>query len=124
MNCFNIREVQALLKGRFFSDLVNTHDHHEFLNKTTIGIRFKTNNLDSITPNMLLFYKNGVHSNNQTRSQSYFSSISSFNQYEFFNTNSKLAFFVNYFNVNLNYSPIKVIFNYYSSIITMFNLNA
>jgi len=73
---------------------------------------------------MLLFYKNGVHSNNQTRSQSYFSSISSFNQYEFFNTNSKLAFFVNYFNVNLNYSPIKVIFNYYSSIITMFNLNA
>ena len=124
MNCFNIREVQALLKGRFFSDLANTHDHHEFLNKTTIGIRFKTNNLDSITPNMLLFYKNGVHSNNQTRSQSYFSSISSFNQYEFFNTNSKLAFFVNYFNVNLNYSPIKVIFNYYSSIITMFNLNA
>jgi len=55
MNCFNIREVQALLKGRFFNDLVNSHDHRVFLNKTAIGLRFKTNNLDSINPNMLLF---------------------------------------------------------------------
>ena len=55
MNCFNIREVQALLKGRFYSDLINSHDHHEFLNKTTLGLRFKTNSIDSINPNMLLF---------------------------------------------------------------------
>ena len=27
MNCFNIREVQALLKSRFYSDLINSHDH-------------------------------------------------------------------------------------------------
>jgi len=63
MNCFNIREMQALLKVRFFSDLVNSHDHHSFLNKTVVGLRYKTNNLDVINPNMLLFYRYGIAMN-------------------------------------------------------------
>jgi len=87
MNCFNIREVQALLKGRFFNDLVNSNDHHDFLNKTIIGLRFKTNDLNSINPNMLLFYRYGLY-NNTTRSQSYISSIENNGQYTFFNNNS------------------------------------
>ena len=96
MNCFNIREVQALLKGRFFNDLVNSNDHHDFLNKTIIGLRFKTNDLNSINPNMLLFYKYGIY-NNTTRSQSYFASTHSDSNYTFFNSNSPFTTFLNYF---------------------------
>jgi len=62
MNCFNIREIQALLKARFFSDLVNSNDHTIFLNKTVIGLRYKTHMLDMINPNMLLFYRYGIQS--------------------------------------------------------------
>ena len=62
MNCFNIREIQALLKARFFSDLVNSTEHTIFLNKTVIGLRYKTHMLDMINPNMLLFYRYGIQS--------------------------------------------------------------
>ena len=44
MNCFNIRELQGILKRRFFNDLVNSNDHHTLLNDSMIGIRFKLNN--------------------------------------------------------------------------------
>jgi len=57
MNCFNIREVEALLKGRFFPDLFNTHDHRRVLNKTIVRLRFKTNNLDVVEGDTLLFYQ-------------------------------------------------------------------
>ena len=96
MNCFNIREVQALLKGRFFNDLVNSNDHHDFLNKTIIGLRFKTNDLNSINPNMLLFYKYGIY-NNTTRSQSYLSSTSTDLNYTFFSANSVFTNIINYY---------------------------
>lgn len=85
MNCFNIREVQSLLKGRFFNDLFNSHDHHEFLNNLTISLRFKTNNLDAIQPNYLLFYQYGLVTNPTTRSQSFFTNLTmQLNEYTFF----------------------------------------
>ena len=71
MNCFNVRELQALLKNRFFNELTNSRDHHEFLDQTAIGIRFKTNNLDTINSNILLLYRYGVTSDPQVRFQSY-----------------------------------------------------
>ena len=71
MNCFNVRELQALLKNRFFNELISSRDHHVFLDQTAIGIRFKTNNLDSINSNMFLMYRYGVTSEPQLRTQSY-----------------------------------------------------
>ena len=89
MNCFNIREIQALLKGRFFTDLVNSHDHHLFLNKTVIGLRFKTDNLDSINPNMLLFYRYGINGTSDNRTVSYLlTNNTSENNYNFINSNT------------------------------------
>jgi hypothetical protein len=67
MNCFNIREVEALLKGRFFPDLVNTHDHRKLLNDSVLGLRFQTNNLDTITGNVLLFQQFGITSDGSRR---------------------------------------------------------
>jgi hypothetical protein len=60
MNCFNIRELQGILKRRFFTDLVNSSDHHTFLNESTIGLRFKSLSDSFITPDQHLFYKLGT----------------------------------------------------------------
>merc|ERR1712100_144747 len=44
MNCFNIRELQGILKRKFFVDLVNSHDHKDLFNQTILALRFKLNN--------------------------------------------------------------------------------
>lgn len=75
MNCFNVRELQALLKNRFFTELVSSKDHHEFLDQTAIGIRFKTNNLDTIHSNTLLNFRYGINSQSQSKSQNYTTSV-------------------------------------------------
>lgn len=67
MNCFNIREMQAILKSRFFTDLVNEHDTRLFLDKTIVGLRFKTEASSVIHPNMLLFYRLGVYNTSAAR---------------------------------------------------------
>lgn len=89
MNCFNIREIQSLLRARFFSDLVNSNEHNLFLNKTVIGLRYKTNNLDSINPNMLLFHHYGIQSDKTSK---YYNFIFETNEthagYKFLNSNS------------------------------------
>ena len=56
MNCFNIRELQGTLKRKFFTDLVNSNDHREFLNQSMVGLRFKSNNTLAINPDMINFY--------------------------------------------------------------------
>jgi hypothetical protein len=60
MNCFNIREVEALLKGRFFPDLVSSHDYRQVLNETVLGLRFKTGSLTPLNNSMLLFQTYGL----------------------------------------------------------------
>ena len=60
MNCFNIRELQGILKRRFFTDLVNSNDHHDLLNDSMIGLRFKLNNSQSIEPDVFSFYNLGT----------------------------------------------------------------
>jgi len=73
MNCFNVRELQILLRGRFFADLVNDTSHHQFLNNTMIGLRFKTNDLNVINPNSLLTYQYGLNTTPFVNELSYFS---------------------------------------------------
>jgi len=60
MNCFNIRELQGILKRRFFTDLVNSNDHHDLLSDSMIGLRFKLNNSQSIEPDIFSFYNLGT----------------------------------------------------------------
>jgi hypothetical protein len=60
MNCFNIRELQGILKRRFFTDLVNSNDHRDLLNDSMIGLRFKLNNSQSIEPDIFSFYNIGT----------------------------------------------------------------
>jgi len=68
MNCFNIRELQGVLKRKFFTDLINTNDHRDFLNQSIIGLRFKSNNQLSITPDLESFFNLGLTNTPKTKS--------------------------------------------------------
>jgi hypothetical protein len=68
MNCFNIRELQGVLKRKFFTDLINTNDHRDFLNQSIIGLRFKTNNQLSISPDLESFFNFGTTNSVKSKS--------------------------------------------------------
>jgi hypothetical protein len=72
MNCFNIREIQTLLRSRYHPDRWDSNSHHEFLHETALGLRLKLSNLSTISPNMLMSFEYGLLSSGNTRDQSYF----------------------------------------------------
>ncbi len=103
MNCFNIREVQSILKKRFYTDLINTHDYHTFLDKTAMGLRFKTNNINNINSNIFVFYNYGLEFTPKIRTNSYFfNNKISYQSTISFDPNSFFFYFLNNFN---NYNP-------------------
>jgi hypothetical protein len=60
MNCFNIRELETLLRKRYFVDLLNSSDHKDLLNTTMLNLRYKTNNTNLVDQNITLFYNYGT----------------------------------------------------------------
>jgi hypothetical protein len=83
MNCFNIRELQGVLKRKFFTDLINTNDHRDFLNQSIIGLRFKSNNTLSTTPDMEAFFNLGTTSSSKTKTLSFDTVYSNINMMNF-----------------------------------------
>ncbi len=59
MNCFNMRELQALLKEKYFSDLVNNYDYRSNI-FNTVNLRYKLNDLSTIDNNLPLFNNNSL----------------------------------------------------------------
>lgn len=55
MNCFNIRELQTLLKNRYHPELLDEKLHTDFLSQTVLNTRFKLFDLSVINPKMTLF---------------------------------------------------------------------
>jgi hypothetical protein len=56
MNCFNIRELQGILKRKFFTDLVNTSDSHKATESTLVNMRHKHNMSNILLYDQSLFY--------------------------------------------------------------------
>jgi hypothetical protein len=121
MNCFNIRELQSVLRRKFFVDLINTHDHTNFLSESMIGLRFKLNSNYNLEHDIFTFYNFGLHNNNFNRlfdfKKAYVTPeqsllITSFDKY-------LLSFFETRFNINVFQDPstlVKVVllsFEYY-----------
>lgn len=73
MNCFNIREIQSILKKKFFPNLINTHDRRDLLDKTALGLRFKTSSESSILSNTQIFFNFGTNFSTKTKSDKYYS---------------------------------------------------
>ena len=61
MNCFNIRELQGVLKRKFFVDLVNSHDHRSILNESMVGLRYRNNQSLNLELDSSIFYNYGLH---------------------------------------------------------------
>jgi hypothetical protein len=56
MNCFNIRELQGILKRKFFTDLVNSTDSHKATDSTLISMRHKNNMSNILLYDQALLY--------------------------------------------------------------------
>src|SRR5450830_819272 len=88
MNCFNIREIQSILKRKFFTDLINSHDHHTLLDKTVMGLRYKTDSINSINSNIFVFYNYGIEFSPKVRTTSFRNEISINFDANYLNSNS------------------------------------
>jgi len=102
MNCFNIREVESLLKRRFFTDLINSTDHHTLLNKTAIGLRYKLDDSALTSGNIQMIYNYGISLNTSIRTESFFSNSTKTNvdKTQIFNVNSYFYQLITYFNLS------------------------
>jgi hypothetical protein len=131
MNCFNIRELQSILKRKFFTDLVNTHDHRDLLEQSMIGLRYKNNNTIQLNSDVLSFYNFGISNLNLNTLHLFFTSpsrtlvLGNHNAYflALFNfDNSSIRFINFYFNIILYY--FQFIFINYTLYYPFFSLNA
>jgi len=71
MNCFNIREVQSLLKRKFFTDLINTHDYKNLINQSMIGLKYKTTSDSFDRSNTYNFFNFGLENISTSRPSFY-----------------------------------------------------
>lgn len=70
MNCFNMRELQALLKEKYFADIVNNYDHRSNV-AGALNLRYKLNDLSSIDNGVLLFINNSIRVTDFSKIQYY-----------------------------------------------------
>jgi hypothetical protein len=103
MNCFNIRELQGILKRRFFVDLVNSHDHRDILSSTMIGIKHRLHNTENINLDITMFYNWGILKNQNFK-------VVNFDRGEANLLRSYTSTFsvllIEFFNVNLTFNSI------------------
>ena len=74
MNCFNVRELQSLVRKKFFFDLVNSNDYRLGIDKSLIGLRYKLN--DDLTQHTGSLFTNYGIQTNSTRKFSFDESAS------------------------------------------------
>ena len=116
MNCFNIRELQGVLKRKFFTDLVNTNDHRDFLNQSIIGLRFKSNNQLSITPDLESFFNFGTTTNTKNKTNSFTNS--------YFNLKNDSLSLPSTLNFSFLFSNVSVFLSNLATFIISLNLNS
>jgi len=116
MNCFNIRELQGVLKRKFFTDLVNTNDHRDFLNQSIIGLRFKSNNQLSITPDMESFFNLGTTTNTKAKTNIFTNS--------YFVSNLNGSSYALNFDINYIFSGLSSILLNFVSLVSSINVNS
>lgn len=71
MNCFNIREIQSLLKLKYHPDSINTSEHHQLINSTIIGLRYKLGELAMLDPNLSTAFNYSILNLDTDRDQLY-----------------------------------------------------
>lgn len=63
MNCYNIREIQTILKSKYTPNLSESTDIRFSLSDTTLGLRYHLGELDLLQNSVLSFYQHSLFSN-------------------------------------------------------------
>ena len=63
MNCYNIREIQTILKSKYSPNTADQADVHFGLDDTALGLRFQLGDLNFIDPYLFTYYKNALSAN-------------------------------------------------------------
>lgn len=67
MNCYNIREIQTLLKSKYSPSSADSADVHFNLNETALGLRYQIGGLNFLDPSIFTYYRNSLTSNPRYR---------------------------------------------------------
>tara|TARA_B110000908_G_scaffold85639_1_gene102336 strand:+ start:4500 stop:5441 length:942 start_codon:yes stop_codon:yes gene_type:complete len=67
LNCFNMRQLDTVLRRQFFTDFFSTGDHKQLMGDTLLGLRFKLNQLENTHPDSYSFFNYGTTSNTSTK---------------------------------------------------------
>jgi hypothetical protein len=60
MNCYNIREIQTILKSQYAPNSDDNLSVNLLLSETALGLRYKLMSLTSIDSSMLNYYRNSI----------------------------------------------------------------
>lgn len=60
MNCYNIREIQSLLKSKYSPNTADNAAVRFTLDDTVLGLRYNSTGLDFLDSSVFMFYKNAV----------------------------------------------------------------
>lgn len=67
LNCFNMRQLETILRRQFFVDFLSTGDHRQLMTNTMVGLRFKVGQEQSAQPDQFSFYKFGLTNQDNLR---------------------------------------------------------
>lgn len=67
MNSFNIREIQGILKRRFFTDLASPKEHNQLFDSSMVGLRYRLNSTTNIYPDTLVNFNFGPSATSQKK---------------------------------------------------------
>jgi hypothetical protein len=110
MNCFNIRELQGILKRKFFTDLVNTSDSHKAVESTLINLRHKNNMSNILLYDQSLFYNFDLTNTSKYKTFNFNpGKVYTYSGINFLSTNTEYTFnnlfsfyIINYYNILSN----------------------
>jgi len=119
MNCFNMRELQALLKEKYYADLINDYDHRTNL-FNALNLRYKLNDLSVIDTNIPLFINNNIKITPFAKTQTFEPATT--NLLTFFSNASYSIFNLNYMN-NFTLFGFTSLTNNMKSLIYFFKLD-
>jgi len=60
MNCYNIREIQTILKSKHSPNATKEADFHTNLEETAVSLRYTLGTLENLDFSTLIYYKNAI----------------------------------------------------------------
>ena len=102
MNCFNIREIQGILKRKFFTDLVNISENHLSLDNSMVSMRYKNHNHNILHSDQTLFYNFDITNSIKYKNFYYFNEGYLFNNLflqNYFSNKHNFVFFNNFWQI-------------------------